>query len=87
MLISHEGLFVKEINMLPFFQKQVRVADVGDDSGVNYCSDQFTLMASEEAPEAEEPDGPYLHVTWPTAEDVLEAGDEYTIEVMFVTSR
>ncbi|CAM9508425.1 unnamed protein product, partial [Sphacelaria rigidula] len=37
-------------------------------------------MASEEAPEAEEPDGPYLHVTWPTAEDVLEAGDEYTVE-------
>lgn len=62
----------------------MRVADVDDESGVNYCSDEFTLMKSSEAPKADEPDGPYLNVTWPKAGDVLEAGGEYTVEVMFV---
>ncbi|CAM9846776.1 unnamed protein product, partial [Hapterophycus canaliculatus] len=43
---------------------KVRVMDV-DDPEEEDCSDEFYLMASVEAPETGEPEGPYLFVTSP----------------------
>lgn len=59
---------------------KVRVMDVDDEEMVD-CSDDFYLMASEEAPDVGDADGPYLHVTAPEEGDVAHAGDEYTVEV------
>lgn len=59
---------------------QVRVADAHDPE-VADCSDDFYLMASEEAPEVGDVDGPYLFVTSPKAGDSADAGGVYTVEV------
>ena len=59
---------------------KIRVMDVNDESEVD-CSDEFTLLASEEAPDVGDEDGPYLYVTAPTSDDVATAGEEYTVEV------
>lgn len=45
------------------------------------CSDEFYLMASEEAPETGDIDGPYLFVTSPASGDFAQAGEVYTVEV------
>lgn len=45
------------------------------------CSDEFHLMASEDAPAVGDVDGPYLIVTAPAKGDFAEAGKEYTVEV------
>lgn len=58
---------------------KIRVADVDDESSVD-CSDEFYLVASDEAPKAGDADGPYLMVTTPAAGDMAYAGDEYTVE-------
>lgn len=58
---------------------KVRVADVDDEESSD-CSDDFYLMASEEAPTVSDVDGPTLDVTSPDEGDVAMAGDEYTIE-------
>lgn len=59
---------------------KVRVADVDDESSAD-CSDEFYLLASDEAPAAGEADGPYLTVTAPAEGDMAYAGEEYTVEV------
>lgn len=59
---------------------KVRVMDVDDESSVD-CSDDFILVASEEVPPQDDPDGPYLMVTAPAEDDEAEAGEEYTVEV------
>lgn len=50
-------------------------------NGDSDCSDDFYLMASEEAPMSGDVDGPHLYVTSPKAGDEAEAGEEYTVEV------
>lgn len=59
---------------------KVRVTEVGAVEDTD-CSDEFFLMASEEAPASGDEDGPYLTVTSPVEGDTAEAGEEYTIEV------
>lgn len=49
--------------------------------GDSDCSDEFYLMASDEAPQVGDVDGPYLKVTSPMEGDEAYAGDEYTVEV------
>lgn len=59
---------------------KVRVMDISDESNMD-CSDDFTLLASEEAPSVGDPDGPHLYVTSPEEGDLAFAGEEYTVEV------
>ena len=59
---------------------KVRVMDVDDESSVD-CSDDFYLLASEEAPVVGDMDGPSLVVTSPEEGDMAYAGEEYTVEV------
>lgn len=60
---------------------KVQVTVVGEEgSSSSGCSDEFFLMASEEAPETGDVDGPYLIVTSPTDDDFAVAGQEYTVE-------
>ena len=59
---------------------KVRVMDVNDVSDVD-CSDEFYLLASEEAPMVGDEDGPSLVVTSPEEGDIAMAGGEYTVEV------
>lgn len=59
---------------------KVRVADATDDS-ISDCSDEFYLMASEEAPEVGDDDGPTIVVTSPSDGDSAVPGEEYTVEV------
>lgn len=59
---------------------KVRVADATDDS-ISDCSDEFYLMASEEAPQAGDEDGPSIAVTSPSEGDSAVPGEEYTVEV------
>lgn len=61
---------------------QVRVVDVDDEEDGD-CSDEFYLLASDEAPMVGDSDGPRLTVTSPGEGDMAVAGDEYTIEVSF----
>lgn len=56
------------------------MADVMDESASD-CSDEFYLMASEEAPGVGDVQGPYLVVTSPAEGDFAEAGELYTVEV------
>eukprot|EP00904_Undaria_pinnatifida_P003644 jgi/Undpi1/13280/HiC_scaffold_8.g02942.m1 len=58
---------------------KVRVMDVDDESSVD-CSDDFYLLASEEAPVVGDMDGPSLVVTSPEEGDMAYAGEEYTVE-------
>ncbi|CAM9226123.1 unnamed protein product [Ascophyllum nodosum] len=58
---------------------KVRVMDVNDESDVD-CSDEFYLLASEEAPMVGDEDGPSLVVTSPEEGDIAMAGGEYTVE-------
>ncbi|CAM9563888.1 unnamed protein product [Ascophyllum nodosum] len=58
---------------------KVRVADVNDEESAD-CSDDFFLLASEEAPDVGDADGPTIEVTSPDDGDVAMAGDEYTVE-------
>lgn len=58
----------------------MRVADVNDESYAD-CSDAFSLLASEEAPDVEESTGPTIAVTSPSEGDSAEVGEEYTVEV------
>ena len=60
---------------------KVRVMDADASGSGSDCSDEFYLMASDEAPVVGDTDGPYLFVTSPTDGDAAEAGEEYTIEV------
>lgn len=60
--------------------RQVRVADVEEASNSD-CSEEFFLMASEEAPGVGDVEGPYLIVTSPADGDFAEAGEAYTVEV------
>lgn len=53
--------------------------------GHSDCSDEFYLMASEEAPVVGDVDGPHLVVTSPMLNDEAEAGEEYTVEVRKAT--
>lgn len=57
---------------------KVRVMDVDDESDMD-CSDEFYLMASDQA--ADTDSGPYLSVTSPAEGDMAEACGDYTIEV------
>ena len=59
---------------------KVRVMDIDDEEDAD-CSDEFTLMGSDEAPEVGDADGPSLEVTSPVEGDVAEACHEYTVEV------
>lgn len=59
---------------------QVMVMDVSDEEEAG-CSDEFYLMAHEEAPTVGDADGPYITVTSPTEGDSAEVGEEYTVEV------
>eukprot|EP00752_Nemacystus_decipiens_P014647 g13044.t1 len=58
---------------------KVRVMDIDDEEDGD-CSDEFYLLASDEAPSAGDPDGPYVMVTSPAEGDSAEAGEEYTVE-------
>lgn len=58
---------------------KVRVQLASDESTAA-CSEEFYLMASEEAPLPGDPDGPYLIVTKPEDGDIASAGFEYTVE-------
>lgn len=58
---------------------KVMVTDVSDESEMD-CSDSFILIASEDAPEVGDTDGPSLTVTSPSEGDVAMAGEEYTVE-------
>lgn len=69
----------------PCLVSKVRVMEVK--SGDSDCSDEFYLMASDEAPEVGDVDGPYLKVTSPTEDDEAYAGEEYTVEVRRMRSR
>eukprot|EP00752_Nemacystus_decipiens_P013419 g11882.t1 len=57
---------------------KVRVANA-DDEDDSDCSDEFSLLASADAPVVGD-EGYYLDVTSPSAGDVALAGSEYTIE-------
>lgn len=60
---------------------KVRVHMVGDEDGsATGCSDEFFLIASEEAPSVGDLDGPYLFVTSPENEEAIDAGSRYTVE-------
>lgn len=60
---------------------KVRVVDVDDEEGGD-CSDEFSLMPSDEAPMTGDASGvPYLYVTSPADGDGATAGETYTIEV------
>lgn len=59
---------------------KVRVVDVDDEEDGD-CSAEFTLLASTEAPEVGDSDGPYLEVTSPASGDMAYAGEVYTVEV------
>lgn len=61
---------------------KVRVMDVDDETEVD-CSDEFYLMASEDAPEVGDDDEPTLVVTSPEDGDVAMAGETYTILVSY----
>lgn len=52
-----------------------------DDEEDGDCSDEFYLLASDEAPMVGDSDGPSLTVTSPGKGDMAVAGDEYTVEV------
>lgn len=58
---------------------KVMVTDVSDEMDAD-CSDEFTLMASTDAPDVGDMDGPSLMVTSPAEGDVAMAGEEYTVE-------
>lgn len=59
---------------------KVRVVDVHDEEDGD-CSDEFFLLASNEAPKVGDTNGPSLVVTTPAAGDIAEACEEYTVEV------
>ena len=59
---------------------KVRVMDIDDEEDAD-CSDEFYLLASDEAPAVGDSDGPFLEVTSPSDGDVAVAGEEYTVEV------
>lgn len=59
---------------------KVRVMDVDDETEVD-CSDEFYLLASEDAPEVGDDDEPTLVVTSPEDGDIAMAGETYTIMV------
>lgn len=61
---------------------KVRVTEVGVVEDTD-CSDEFYLMASEEAPLSGDENGPYLIVTSPVEGDTAVAGEEYTVEVNY----
>ena len=61
---------------------KVRVVDIHDEEDGD-CSDEFYLLASEDAPSAGDADGPYVTVTSPAEGDSAEAGEEYTVEVSY----
>lgn len=58
----------------------MRVADVDGEEDSD-CSDEFYLLASDEAPGVGDANGPYLIVTSPAEGDKADAGEEYTVEV------
>ena len=58
---------------------KVMVTDVSDEMDAD-CSDEFTLMASTDAPDVGDEEGPFLMVTSPAEGDVAMAGEEYTVE-------
>lgn len=58
----------------------VRVEDAGNSDDAA-CSDEFSLIASSEAPQEGEIDGPTLEVLLPIMEDEVIAGQEYTVKV------
>lgn len=64
-------------------RQQVRVVDIDDEPDAD-CSDEFFLLASNEAPQVGDADGPSLVVTSPALGDVAEACNEYTVEVSFL---
>ena len=59
---------------------KVRVVDIHDEEDGD-CSDEFYLLASDEAPQVGDADGPSLVVTSPAVGDIAEACHEYTVEV------
>lgn len=59
---------------------KVRVVDIHDEEDGD-CSDEFYLMASDDAPTVGHVDGPTLVVTSPTTGDMAMACNEYTVEV------
>lgn len=59
---------------------KIRVMDVQDESSVG-CSDEFYLVAAEEAPMVADSNEAYLVVTSPMDGDMAIAGGVYTVEV------
>lgn len=59
------------------------MADAMDKSDAD-CSDDFYMLASEEAPDVGDDPGPYLIVTSPAEEGFAGAGEMYTVKVRSV---
>lgn len=64
---------------------KVYVQDIHDEEDGD-CSDEFYLLASEEAPAVGDEDGPTLTVTSPAEADIAKTCDEYTVEVLITRS-
>ncbi|CAM9957922.1 unnamed protein product [Ectocarpus fasciculatus] len=58
---------------------KVRVWDIHDEEDAD-CSDEFFLLASNEAPSVGDSDGPSLEVTSPSSGDLASTCGEYTVE-------